>query len=199
MPTIRERSGRSGYEDASLRGYLEGDEGAVRRIDRWILEVLRGSYPILRGCHDDLSQEIHEKLLRSLRFERYRGSGSLRRYVARIAHNTALDVVRRRYREKSLEAFREDDGPNPYDLLEAKERAQQLHRLILQCPPSCLELWKIVFIERLSYAEVAKRLGVPLGTVKSRMWICRRRLGEAFRRLERARRRPRRARRYRDA
>jgi DNA-directed RNA polymerase specialized sigma24 family protein len=51
-----------------------------------------------------------------------------------------------------------------------------LHQAVLALPAGCRELWFLVLVEKLSYEEVGAHLAIPPGTVKSRMFHCRRKL-----------------------
>jgi RNA polymerase sigma-70 factor (ECF subfamily) len=127
---------------------------------------------------DDICQAVHGKLLESLRADRFQRQSTLKTYVGRITHYTAIDRIRRRYRERSISrdwVFQATpSGDNPYKSLARMEERAMLRQVLLRSPPGCRELWRLVFVERLSYAEIGRRLSIPPGTVKSRMWHCRR-------------------------
>jgi RNA polymerase sigma factor (sigma-70 family) len=186
-PDVREREVRS-REDAKLAaGYQRGEEWAFAEVERWIRSELRRRYPRLQDEFDDLCQTVHEKLLTSLRAGRFHGDSSLRTYATSIALHTAIDRLRELYRERALTELAERPGsvvlPNPYGRAEQLDEARLLHQVLQSLPSSCRELWHLVFVERLSYEEVGRRLRVPEGTVKSRMWHCRQKAMDLFRRL----------------
>jgi RNA polymerase sigma-70 factor (ECF subfamily) len=56
----------------------------------------------------------------------------------------------------------------------ALEEHHLIQQVLLRSPPSCRNLWRMIFMERLSYEEIGRRHRVPMGTVKSRVWHCRR-------------------------
>jgi len=174
-------------EAGRTRGYLAGETAAFAEVDRWVRSDLRRSYPRLGGELDDLCQTVHEKLLRELREGRFRGDSTLRTYVARITHYTAIDRLRELYRERALVtefgAEQAEATENPYEGLEEPDEGRMLHRVLLALPAGCRELWRLVLVEKLSYAEIGQRLAIPPGTVKSRMWHCRRKAMAALERL----------------
>jgi RNA polymerase sigma factor (sigma-70 family) len=61
-----------------------------------------------------------------------------------------------------------------------------LHELLMTLSPACKELWRLTFLERQGYEEIARRLAIPEGTVKSRMWHCRQKAAAVLARLRRS-------------
>ena len=169
------------------RGYLAGEAAAFAEVDRWVRSDLRRSYPRLGGEFDDLCQTVHEKLLRELREGRFRGEATLRTYVARITHYTAIDRLRELYRERALVtafgAEQVEASENPYEGSGEADEGRLLHQVMLALPAGCRELWSLVLLDKLSYVEIGQRLAIPPGTVKSRMWHCRRKALAALERL----------------
>ena len=165
-------------ESSRVESYLLGDRDTVREIDSWIRAGVQSRYPVLRREIDDVCQIVHERLLLTLRLDRFRGSSSLRTYVTGILHHVAIDIIRKRWRDAPLEAAMEGrrtplSPDNPYESLASLERRHLLHYVLQRVPEVCRTLWKLVFVERLSYSRIGERLDLPPGTVKSRMWHCR--------------------------
>lgn len=173
-----------GAEIRQAQGYREGDEERVQEVEAWIRRELTIRYPMLRDDHGDLCQSVHEKLLRNLQEGRFRPLSTFRTYVARITHYTAIDLIRKRFQGTGVVAPRQDDPSNPYRTLEREERWKLLVRALLLSSNSCIELWRLVLVDQLPYEQVAVRLQIPVGTVKSRMWYCRKRLLSTMERLE---------------
>jgi RNA polymerase sigma factor (sigma-70 family) len=171
-----------------IEAYLRGAEDRFLEVDVWIRTQLRTQYPALLDEEEDLCQIVHGKLLVNLREDRFRGQSSLRSYVSGITHYSAVDRLRSRYRDRELhEALKPEHAEialdNPYRDLERVGRARLLHRVVVALPAACRELWRLVFVENLSYPEIAEELSIPPGTVKSRMWHCRRKATSILRRL----------------
>jgi len=157
-----------------VKEYLGGDESMFGEVESWIRRAIESRYPVLRNEVDDLCQATHEKLLENLRGGRFQYRSALRTYVVGITHHTAIDRVRKLYRELPLPsgwtARTEKTAENPYRSLSALEERQLQHQVVQRSSAECRVLWRMVFIEQLSYAEIGRRLGIPSGTVKSRMW-----------------------------
>ena len=179
-----------------IESYLEGDAQAAREVDGWIRKEMEICYPALHREMDDICQAVHGKLLQNLRAGRFQHRSALKTYVGRITHHTAIDFMRRRNRERTVDAEwilkTTPSGESPYRSLVSLEEQVLLDQLLLRSPAPCRELWRMVFVERLSYAEIGRRLSIPPGTVKSRMWHCRRKALALLEQLQR--KRPRKAR-----
>jgi RNA polymerase sigma-70 factor, ECF subfamily len=105
--------------------------------------------------------------------------GSVTTWIFTIARNLRIDRLRR---EKTsmytdLENFEAESEETPAD--EALGRLQedgQVARALAQIPPEQRELLILSYVDDLPQSEIAKRLRIPLGTVKSRMRLAYRRM-----------------------
>lgn len=61
------------------------------------------------------------------------------------------------------------DGPGPEALVDAAELAERVRRAVDDLPEHFREVLVLGYFEQMAYKEVAEALGIPLGTVKSRM------------------------------
>ena len=178
---------RSGTQDeeavrAVLRGHVERFEVLVRRHQRPIINFLYrmvGDFELAL----DLSQDVFVRVYASLdRFDfRYRFTT----WLYRIASNCAIDHLRRRRPAvTSLDApqFLADGEvlaqprgrePDPARQYEAKEELGRLERSIERLPSGYRELVLLRHSAHLSYEEMARVTGRPLGTVKNRLFRAR--------------------------
>ena len=125
------------------------------------------------GAADDLVQETLERALEKWRF--WQRERALRPWLFSIMHNLQIDTLRR---EARIE-YRDDES-----LPELAQRASQddalelrdLDRALALLPIEQREVLLLVGLEELSYADVARALGVPPGTVMSRLSRARARL-----------------------
>ncbi|MEZ5377115.1 MAG: RNA polymerase sigma factor [Acidimicrobiales bacterium] len=147
--------------------------------------VFRLAYSVVRdrALAEDVTQDTMLKAWLAL--PSFRGDSSMRGWIMRIAHNTAISTLR------SRRAFVTD----PIDLPEATDRPQQLpeHRVEQSQAMTDFEaaldtlddLSRSVVvlreIEGLAYEEIARLLDVPLPTVKTRLLRARRKLASALR------------------
>ena len=127
-----------------------------------------------RAAADDLVQDTLERGLS--RFHLWRQGSDLRAWLFTIMHNIFVNQVRsraRRYHE-SLETEPADEAvhaPEP-DWLELRDIASALSRL----PHEQRAVVLLVGLEQFTYEEAAQVLGVPIGTVMSRLSRARERL-----------------------
>jgi RNA polymerase sigma-70 factor (ECF subfamily) len=144
---------------------------------------------------EDITQEVFLKALNSL--HSFREESSLQTWLFRIATNLCRDVHRRRQREKGwLPLWRHADGgectgeesvmeipddrSDPEKLLLREELSELLKQAMDRLPMAMREVLVLHDVELMSYEEIARALGIPLGTVKSRLFHARARLRDAL-------------------
>ncbi len=129
----------------------------------------------------DLTQEIFIKVYGSL--SRYRPEFKFSTWIYKIAHNSAVDHLRRTGgRERSLvtgtEADQydiplESDGLSPEQESEREERRVEIEGIVKSLPPAYRELIVLRHSQDLTYEEIVEVTGLPLGTVKNRLFRAR--------------------------
>ena len=170
----------------ALVGREDGFEELVRRYQRPIAAYV---YRMV-GDYDaalDLTQEVFIKVYNSLR--RYRSEFKFSTWIYKIAHNSAVDHLRRQGgRERALtndfegEPFElpiESRRPSPEQETERAERRLEIERVVSELPTAYRNLVLLRHSHDLSYDEIAEVTGLPLGTVKNRLFRAR----EVMRRL----------------
>jgi len=136
----------------------------------------------------DLTQEIFIKVYNSLR--RYRAEFKFSTWIYKIAHNAAVDHLRRNStREQSLVAGTEGetfDLPiesarlTPEQESERRERRTEIESVIRALPANYRELIILRHSQDLSYEEIVEVTGLPLGTVKNRLFRAREMMRQQF-------------------
>jgi RNA polymerase sigma-70 factor, ECF subfamily len=152
----------------------DGDEAACRElIQRYEGPVAATVTGILgRGPDvDDIGQETFIQFFRSL--PRFRGDSTIRTYLTRIAINLSLNELRRRRKYDRFQTIEPADGQA--DVLTAPDRpgAEDARLAVRQGLERLEPKYKAVIVLRLiegfSTQETAKILGLPQGTVLSRL------------------------------
>jgi RNA polymerase sigma-70 factor (ECF subfamily) len=167
---------------ACQAGDLSGLEGLYGRYHRQVYAYL---VAMLRSPHaaEDVAQDIFVKLYGNI--GSYRFQSPFHHWLFRLARNQAIDHLRREKvrRVASLDAETED-GPALKERLSAQgrdaagdalsaERAEAVRRAVQALPPGFKEVVVLREWEDLSYEEIAERLNLSVGTVKSRLFRAR--------------------------
>lgn len=163
--------------DEDVEAFLEGDPAAVARIRQTIDGVVRAFHLSDADLSAELVQDALARVFVNLRGGRFRGDSSLKTYAQNVAKYTCLEHVRRRRGEVSLDPddaeSRSGGTAGPEETLLRNEQ----HHLRLQAfatlPKECRALFRLIFLEGLSYREVASCLGVSEGAIKLRVHRCR--------------------------
>ena len=122
---------------------------------------------------DDAAQEAMISIVRGL--PRFDGRAQFSTWAYRIATNAALDELRRRKRRPALHVLTDDGvAPEPVDPLADRQVTAIGDRMAIDAALDELpEEFRAAVVLRdvadLDYAEIAEALGVPVGTVKSRI------------------------------
>ena len=104
-------------------------------------------------------------------------------WIFAIARNQRIDALRRERRpEVGIEdpTQQADDAPLGDEQLAAAQRSRLLRDAILQLPPEQAEVVRLSFFEDKPHSEIEAALGIPLGTVKSRLRLAVARLRAAL-------------------
>jgi RNA polymerase sigma-70 factor, ECF subfamily len=122
---------------------------------------------------DDVGQETFIRFFGAL--DSFRGESSVGTYLTRIAINQALKAIKRRRtwseRFLSRDADRELDHPTVHGAaaIDERERAALVQRALTTLPPEHRAIVVLRVMEGYSTKETAEMLGVPQGTVMSRL------------------------------
>ena len=173
---------------ASAVSGLDGSfEELVRRYQRPISAYV---YRMVGNYESalDLTQEIFIKVYNSLR--RYRSEFKFSTWIYKIAHNSAVDHLRRiNTREQSLISGPEGDHfelpiestrPSPEQESERKERRIEIEAVVRTLPATYRELVILRHSQDLTYEEIVEVTGLPLGTVKNRLFRAREMMRQQF-------------------
>jgi RNA polymerase sigma-70 factor (ECF subfamily) len=104
------------------------------------------------------------------------GRGQVRSWLLTIVHHKAVDAVRRRAGrpERALpeepEVFQSDHG-RPEEIAEMSMDAAAVREAVALVPEEQKQTIMMAYFEGLTHVEIAERMQVPLGTVKSRLRI----------------------------
>jgi RNA polymerase sigma-70 factor, ECF subfamily len=147
------------------------------RIFRYIQRMVRNE-----AVAEELTNEVFLDVW--LHAKSYEGRASVVTWLLTLAHNRTISALRKRRDE----AWNEDEAkeiPDDVDSAEVVLQKQNKGRLLRQClaalAPDQREIMDLVYYHERSIAEVSAILGLPEGTVKTKMFNARKRLSELLR------------------
>jgi RNA polymerase sigma-70 factor (ECF subfamily) len=143
------------------------------------------SYIIRRGGGAEIAEEIAQETLlavwrKAAWFDPSRAAAST--WIFTIARNLMIDGLRRQTRaplENDLSAFETPPAP-PDEAVSALQDGRRIGRAIEMLPLSQAEVIRLAFFSDKPHSEIAVALGLPLGTVKSRLRLALARLRDAL-------------------
>ena len=154
-------------EQVALSRDAEAFETLYRRYSRAVYSLVQR---VLRDHHaaDDASQEAFAAVWRAARgYRRERGAASA--WLFAIARNAAVDAARARVPLVVGEAPDvPDQGPLPETMAIAEMEAFEVHVAVDSLPDRERDVIELAYYSELSQTEIADRLSLPLGTVKTR-------------------------------
>ncbi|MBI4478166.1 MAG: sigma-70 family RNA polymerase sigma factor [Acidobacteria bacterium] len=177
-----------GLIERCLRGDQQAWEAIVRQYWRKVFNV---AYKFV-GKHDeaeDLAQDVFLKIFRSL--ETFDRRANFQTWLISVSRNLCIDYYRSVRRERETidrDINAEDLSPVSTDIgqqrrMERLDLASELRAALQTLPPALRSAVLMRDIQDLSYQEIAERLQLPEGTVKSRINRGRKELARQLRRL----------------
>lgn len=166
----------------------KGDRAAYGRLVEAFRErCFAAALSLLNNEEDarDLSQDAFIKAYRAL--ERFDLKRPFYPWLYRILRNGCLNHLKRHgsHRKVSLDALTEVSHlqfeaktEDPVESIQAEQMAGHLHEAIGQLKPEFREIILMKHFQEMTYEEIAQALGIPIGTVMSRLFHARRGLAK---------------------
>ena len=141
---------------------------------------------------EDLTQEIFIKIFQTLR-SYDAAQGSFQTWLNRVARNHLVDHYRRTRKDRLTSSLEDETTPleakpgsgmSPAEHVESRERKELLQSALERLSPDMREAVILRDLQDLDYQEIAQVLGVPEGTVKSRINRGRLELARVLKRME---------------
>lgn len=168
-------------EQAMWRVQMNDDAHAFAQLmRRWEAPIQRLCARMLGDLQkgEDLAQDTFARVF--AKRKEYEPKGKFSTFLWRVALNLCYDELRRvkRRSECSLDEDSEEDGvlsrfqsamPGPDAQLVARERCDLVRQAVLRLPEAYRSVVVLRHYENLKFREIAEVLGIPEGTVKSRM------------------------------
>ena len=181
-PTFDNEYGKQLYRELLVIRAKRGDDKAFEEIVR---EFERPMFYYVRRLVE--TDEDAWDIVQEIWIKAFRGIGSLREtkrfhvWLYRIAHCTAMGHHRAAYRNQAVvdEAF-DTEVPIEADSVPNPDEAERVHVALDRLDPDFREVLTLRFLEDLSVEETAEVMGVPAGTVKSRLFHAKKALGKVL-------------------
>lgn len=177
--TAAETAGPS--DEVLMARVKAGDDSALAVLVRRYEQPLFGYARHMLGNAADAEDVFQETFLRvHLHRKRFWAGAAFKPWVYRIATNLCRDRLRYRQRRPEVQPTRGEDGPDvlerspsaapaPDEAAAAKELAVKMSLALASLNVKHRAVFLMAHQEGLSYAEIARALRIPTGTVKSRM------------------------------
>ncbi|MDZ4761969.1 MAG: sigma-70 family RNA polymerase sigma factor [Alphaproteobacteria bacterium] len=165
---------RSRFSDLLVQVAAVRDRGAYSELFLYYAPRVK-SYLIRLGADGALAEEIAQDVMVTVwrKAELFdRSQASVSTWIFRIARNRRIDVFRRT-KKPALDPQEPMVLPAAAEAPEARVEARDVELRVREAltglPADQIEVLQLAFYEGLSHREIAERLDVPLGTVKSRI------------------------------
>lgn len=177
-------------DEQLLAGYCKGESGNLevlifrhqQELNRFLVRFLNGD----QAAADDVLQETFLQV--HLSGESFDSSRRFKPWLFTIAANKARDLIRKTSRRPTVDLsapvggagasggegvtfvdLMEIEVPAPDAALDATELSEMVQRALDSMSPILKEVLLLAYFQKLPYAQIADDLGIPLGTVKSRL------------------------------
>jgi RNA polymerase sigma-70 factor (ECF subfamily) len=172
-------------EDRRLSGFVrliaKGNEAAFtnlynatsRSIFFYLIRFLQD-----RDTAEDVMVEVFTVVWKSA--ARFEGRSKVTTWLFGIARNQALQAIRKQRHHDALEDHEDLADSQAPDLVESLADREIVQRALRLISPKRREILDLVFFHDMDYGEIAELLGIPLNTVKTRVYYAKEALKQAL-------------------
>lgn len=158
----------------------EGDDEAwrelVERFSRYVYAIAVQGFQLPPHDAEDVFQDVFARVYE--RLDSLREDDAVRPWIAQLTRRLCIDRLRSGAREQPAE---EELGDVPAeDVLGEVEQAFDVHEALAELPENCREILDRFFARDESYRTIGDSLGLPAGTIASRISRCLDKLRSAF-------------------
>ncbi len=150
-----------------------GDASALDElVRRWTPRLLRH---VRLLTHEDAAWDVTQEIWLAIvkKLADLDEPGAFPAWAFRIAHGKSVDWVRKQQRRRRLDEHLEAQSDTPDSTPLEDPRGEALAQALKMLPTEGRALISLYYFEGLTIGEIAEALGIPVGTVKSRLHHCR--------------------------
>lgn len=153
---------------------IDGDDYAFEHLFNRYRDSIQKMYlQKTNGNKEDTNDLLQETCVKIyLNMSKYNSSYTFGQWLYTIARNVFIDHIRKRKDERGFDGISLEEAhlaPNPEERYIRVQQKSQLEYFLSQMSPKYRELIDLRFYKELSYDEIAVKLQLPLGTVKTRI------------------------------
>lgn len=173
---VNHTQGEKTTDEAIFANFIRGDSSALGILyDRYGLLVYRLIYRMLNNSSEaeDLTQEIFLSLQEKPKYNPERGS--FYTYLMMLTRSRTIDKIRSKRSQGNLlqnlgkmkDLIGKENKANPLEIASTQEREIQVKNALAYLSDNQRQILELSYYEGLSQSEIAERLNIPLGTVKT--------------------------------
>jgi RNA polymerase sigma factor (sigma-70 family) len=158
-----------------------GDDAAWRelvdRFSRYVYAIAVQGFRLPQQDAEDVFQEVFARVYE--RLGSLRDDEAVRPWIAQLTRRLCIDRLRSGARESDADLDELPEVPAD-DVLESLEQAFDVHEALAELPENCRQILDRFFARDESYRTIGDDLGLPAGTIASRISRCLDKLRDAF-------------------
>ena len=178
----RAKLSEHGVSDAALVARCRaGDDAAwrelVERFSRYVYAIAVQGFRLPQQDAEDVFQDVFARVYE--RLGSLRDDEAVRPWIAQLTRRLCIDRLRSGARESDADLDELPEVPAE-DVLGALEDAFDVHEAMAELPENCRQILDRFFARDESYRTIGDTLGLPAGTIASRISRCLDKLRDAF-------------------
>jgi len=161
-----------------VRSMAEGHQEALARLYDETASMVNGLLLRILAHPQDAEEVLLDVFMKAWKYAASYSEkrGSVQAWLLIMARNSAIDRIRAKKAQPATLSFEPEAFPEPVsadatpeEASVIEERRRRVQQVLNELPPEQREVVVLSFFGGLTHAELAERLGEPLGTVKSRV------------------------------
>ena len=153
--------------DRCRRGDRDAWNELVEEYSRYVYAIIMRGYRLSESDAEDVFQDVFARVFE--RLETLRDDEALRGWIAQVTRNMCADHLRR---ARPTEELSEETVRDLDDRLSDLDEALAVRQALVRLPAGCAEILDRFFCRDEPYRTISQALGIPSGTIASRISRC---------------------------